>query len=950
MAREVAIPSTSTFIQDYGLNVVPQPAARNRRVVILGTAEDGPMYEPVLVDKPEDSEIVWGNAARGTLVRGISECWNAQEGNPNVVGVRIGSGAKSVLEILERDSSGTGEEQPDNSGAGVISLTLTARFPGSKYNEINIKYDDRRNVAIYNPKTGLTSLFTIDINNPNNSTVDAHNVKELADAINADRNLNTVLTASVADLTTDYELKVRSTTAGINQSSTGITMDLQTMMNVSGLIQGETTAFMVPKPVIPYEVDEIDANGTLKNLTVANNLIEITDIESVSHSEWEKLVFDGTSSSFAITPLDGKGTQRWDTIQAMYDYDSDSQYMDSPSGNVVSEFVYSLDKALVNQVPTDLGGLDGANTITITTPLPIDDSEETYPSGVGLSWLNSNTDYSDDYFNPGTSGYEKATCQYVETKKIANKEIRPTGVCKVLVSDDVDPNGNWVQLPYCYDSGIYVSSHTDATSTVAAYTTLSIGSAAYLANSGGFDEDTVNDIKFTNMAQLVDGSGLIRDKKYVRIEAYTVKGLLTEAETLPQLEAVDTTVPSTYFVKGSEITMNTAPAFPMLVNYGTRIKYEPDVNVTLSDAVKGEIKFTNPDQLPGPGGNALSSSSDSYIRFNYKYLPNFPLITSAVQALRGGTNGANLNTKELEEEFKTSYNYLRDFPATLWVPMEAFIDSVKEDYNNVTGLKENMSNAFALDIEDFLEELSINSIQPHAVLGVSQISGDTLADRDAWVENLTVIDYSNAIRAANVMAALQSKFISVAAFEPIVLNTGRGNPYAANGQAVYAGLLAGLPYDISPTNKNIPGIRAIRKDLSMRQYEAMNEMRYVSMRVRQGNDPVVVNDVTAAPYGSDFVSWSTYSITAEAADRVKRVAELYLGQPNSIQLRNAMDQDISNALQGMSGLQAYNFTISSTIEQQVLGVVEIDLIIVPIFTMKKIRTTVKLRKSLPTGQ
>ena len=33
----------------------------------------------------------------------------------------------------------------------------------------------------------------------------------------------------------------------------------------------------------------------------------------------------------------------------------------------------------------------------------------------------------------------------------------------------------------------------------------------------------------------------------------------------------------------------------------------------------------------------------------------------------------------------------------------------------------------------------------------------------------------------------------------------------------------------------------------------------------------------------------------------------------------------------------------------VLGVVEIDLIIVPIFTMKKIRTTVKLRKSLPTS-
>jgi hypothetical protein len=949
MAREYAIPSTSTFIQDYGLNVVPQPASRNRRVVILGTAEDGPMYEPVLVDKPEDSEIVWGRSTKGTLVRGIHECWNSQEGNPNVVGVRIGNGVKGVLDILERDSYGVAEEQPDNSGGGVVSLTLTARFPGSIYNQITVKYDDHRNVAIYNPKTGLTSVFSIDINNPNNSSVDAHNVKELADAINADSNLNSILEASVADLTADYELKVRSNTDGINQTANSVVMNLQTLLQVSGLIMGANDAYMVPVPDLPYPTDELDGNSIAKNLTVANNLVELIEIESVSNSEWEEVKFTGNTSKFLVTPLDGKGTSRWKTIQAMDDYSSDSSYVADPSGNVVSEFMYHVDNSLINEIPTDPNGLDQSGIFTINTPMPLDDSEETNTQDIATTWLQTNAATYDSYYNADTSGYERATCQGIQTKLVNNKALRPSGVIAVYVSDDIDPNGNWVQLPYCYDSGIYLSTYTDETSTKAGYCTFTFGSNAYLANSGGYEADYINDIKFTNMAMLVDGSGEMRENMYVRVDGHTVKSFLGETETLSELEAITTTVPTSYFMRGPEIVASTAPPYPMVINYGTRISFEPDTNVVLSDAVNGEISFNDSELLPGPGGNALSTSADSYIRFKYKYLPNFPLITSAVKALKKGSNGANLTVKQKEDEFKTAYNYLRDFEATVWCPMEAYIDDIKEDYNSLTGLKENMATSYPTDIEDFLEELSINSIQPHAVLGVTQIPGDTLGDRDAWVTNLTEVNIDDPIRGANVMANIGTKFISVVTYEPVMLNLGRGNPYSTNGQATYAGMLASLPYDMSPTNKAVTGVNAVRKTFSIRQLEALNAMRYVCMKVRNGV-PYIVNDVTAAPYGSDFVSWSTYSITAEAADRVKRIAENYLGRPNSVELRNSMDQDIANELIAMAGLQASNFTISSTIEQQVLGVVEIDLILVPIFTMKKIRTTVKLRKSLPTGQ
>jgi hypothetical protein len=279
--------------------------------------------------------------------------------------------------------------------------------------------------------------------------------------------------------------------------------------------------------------------------------------------------------------------------------------------------------------------------------------------------------------------------------------------------------------------------------------------------------------------------------------------------------------------------------------------------------------------------------------------------------------------------------------------MGAYIDELTERFNPITGLKETIPVDYAADLVDFLEDLSINSIQPHAILGVKPMDEVTQANKDLWAKRLTVRDLKDPNRGANIMSLIQSKFMSVCAFEPIFLNLGRGKPYVANGQAAYAGVLASLPYDISPTNKAINGIQGLRFSLSIAQYEALNSMRYVTMKTRPGKDPVIIEDVTAAPPGSDFVNWSTFSITAEAANRVYNIAETFIGRPNSVEVRTSLEQLISNTLLSMSGLRGFDFSMTSTPTQQVLGVIEIDLILVPVFTIKKIRTTVKLRKNLP---
>ena len=943
MATERKLPQPVTYIQDFGLNITPSPVQRNKRVVILGTAEDGPMYEPIQINKPEDAELVWGRNGVGDLVRGIFECWDVQTGNPTVVGVRIGNGEKALLEIDE--SSGTDQDAAHS--ATYTALKLQAKYPGQIYNQISIGYNDNREVAIYNPKTGLTSTFSVDTESATNPNVDVHNVAEFVNAINTDTNLGTVIEASYEPITADYEVMISGASNGVNAQTNKVTITLKNMIDYV-----TTDGFIIESPLNNTE-------------TATNNLVELDTIEAVSISEWEKIECKGlTSNTLALSPLDGKGTASWDTLQAMKDYDSDNYYVSDPSGSIVSEYIFSLENEFLDL--TDAGTPSGgipyndntpSNSLKFTVPLCLDDSEMSGEFDFALGSIASgiilgsgSTDY-DAYSASGTlfpNDWTNATCQGIATKIVGtNTALRPSGLIKIYVADSSDPNDFWQELPYDSTSGIYLSGYL-AAGDVDPYgdgvDTLDRGIAVF--GIGAYASGNAI------MRSLVDSEGIISEGKFVRITANTIKGFLKEVENLnalyPSTPASFPTV-SNYFVRGQEILFNTPPPFNMICNYGTRITYEVGSTVNAEDLTHGVISFSTVGLLPGPGGATLSDTQVSYLRFRYTYMPTWPEITSAAKVLSGGTNGNSLTGLQRKAEFQTAYDNLKNYGANLWVPMGAFIDSTGVQFNPITGLREEVPVGYHTQMEEFLEDLSINNIQPHAVLGVSPMNETSQAAKTLWVKRLTETDITDPNRGANIMQLVQNKFLSVTAFEPIFLNIGRGRPYTANGQAAYAGFLASLPHNISPTNKSVPTLQNIRFDLSVVQYEALNDARFVTMKEKRGYSPVIIEDKTAAPIGSDFQNWVIYSITAEAADRVRAIADTFIGRPNSIEIRSSLEQLIANELMSMEGLRAYDFSTSSTPTQQVLGIIEVDLILVPIFTIKKIRTTVKLRKNLPAS-
>lgn len=172
------------------------------------------------------------------------------------------------------------------------------------------------------------------------------------------------------------------------------------------------------------------------------------------------------------------------------------------------------------------------------------------------------------------------------------------------------------------------------------------------------------------------------------------------------------------------------------------------------------------------------------------------------------------------------------------------------------------------------------------------------------------------------------------------------------GAAAYAGLITSLAPQSSTTNKQIGGITSA-KLISARQANDLTGMRYVTIYSRAKG--LTVSSGTTGAYNvtkyvrSDYVRLTTVRIVHAAVDLIRSVADKYIGEPNNAPQMNALDAEIDQvllSLKGQGALNGYQFTISSTPNQRVLGELDINLTLVPAFEITRINLVVSLSKEL----
>ena len=188
--------------------------------------------------------------------------------------------------------------------------------------------------------------------------------------------------------------------------------------------------------------------------------------------------------------------------------------------------------------------------------------------------------------------------------------------------------------------------------------------------------------------------------------------------------------------------------------------------------------------------------------------------------------------------------------------------------------------------------------------------------------------------------------------EPVMQSPKTGTYYGSPAIA-YAALNAVIEPASAPTNKAIRNVQGMKFKFSNKQMDALVGARYVVFKLKNegvntaaSSTPYVVDGCTAGAVNCDYARIATVKILQDVVDQIREVADPFIGEKNTLAQRNALSALISKRLGKLVELeeiQSYAFEISSSIQQQLLGEATIALEIVPAFELRKITTVVALR-------
>ncbi|MFE4029169.1 phage tail sheath protein [Priestia sp. YIM B13551] len=175
-----------------------------------------------------------------------------------------------------------------------------------------------------------------------------------------------------------------------------------------------------------------------------------------------------------------------------------------------------------------------------------------------------------------------------------------------------------------------------------------------------------------------------------------------------------------------------------------------------------------------------------------------------------------------------------------------------------------------------------------------------------------------------------------------------------NGATAYAALLCTLPKQSAPTNKKLPGVKAIRFDFSLRQLSRLTSKKFVTFRIKDGTSLVVTDGITTAPSillggvnrDSDFARVSTLRIAQLAITVVREAVDPFIGEANGMPEYNALNTAIKSALETIreaGAITGYKFSVANVTSRMDEATVILE--IVPAFELRRVQVQVNLSPS-----
>jgi hypothetical protein len=335
------------------------------------------------------------------------------------------------------------------------------------------------------------------------------------------------------------------------------------------------------------------------------------------------------------------------------------------------------------------------------------------------------------------------------------------------------------------------------------------------------------------------------------------------------------------------------------------------------------------------------------------------LLTKTPTFFLGGADGINLTKEELFEALsgkrneaglltkQGAYQLLEDYQVDWVVPVGVYAD------DELPGKFQN----FAYELAMFCAVLSYRNKMTFGAINMKPVEDTGLssiqehAKKLAAFENLYYMrdSYGNIIKDSNGNFIDLGGFINVVAGPEIAVRGTSLGTYNADPAVSYVAFSTTLNPQSAAGNKTIPNGRGLRYRFSNAQLDSIVARRLTVLKLKQDGSVSVVDDATCAAPGSDYARRTTGKVVREVVDQIREVCDPFIGEPNTIEQRNAMSATISKRLGQLKDagvIQDYDFQVVATLQDQLLGQAKIELTLVPPQELRKITTVVSLKPSL----
>lgn len=892
MARYANLAGVDTTYTDFGLQVANVIDVGDS-LLVIGTASDGPLNQPVAIDSLDDALNKFGPIANGTLVRGIFEAMNATNSSKDIRGMRIGNATKATLSLgeasgvlanwydqptLEYDSDGLLKNIED-------AFTLTAKEEGETANGISIWKDvvnGQEVIAVYNPYTNITSAF--EYSSDTDRDVSVHNTKELVDAINSDDNLNPYMTASMKDLTAQYEVNLNAWHPPYYASGQDVYASGVYITGASGVCApGDIVEIELQKRIDPHIVgtdsaglpsgvhDVTIASSINSNIpTAGNKLVELQSCYLLAKAP-------GVSGVYGYEKLDCKGQSSTELAHVPIGRNDDG-YWDGSNKSIIS--IDGTDFTNPQCQQSVVNGYLGTSLDGTTTSFQRD------------QWVNIQSDTLHVYqtvngikSEVAPSGVSTSFTGAGSTGKLNVELTTPPPINSVLT---IDYRSNTIGLNE-------VDSKTDAQNTNNWTTIFVTGKTLYFG--GAAPEDILLTYRYKKEFS-IGGDVIISDADTGKIR-FTNCSNSPKLDILASPESTDPTTGQGADYQGAIL--------------GLRYTYQPEM-IDITSTVK---------TLSGGGDGITMSTAE---------LKNS--LASALEKLENYVVDIVVFKDIYLDETITDYNTETGVQETVTAGFAPMICEFLDDHAENTG-----------------EIIGIISVKPADSNSLADVT--TWYRKLVEIDNTDPTRAANIMAGLNCkwlqVCAAEPLFVNAYVNRPYVGTMEALYGGLIQGLSPVGTISSSSVSQFTTTNKPVAGVFGHRYVLSNKQLDTLTASRYITLRNRPGRGLVITDGVTTASPGSDYRRLSTVRIVKNAMKVVRDVCEPFLGQPNTAEQRDAIDTAVTKGLQAMveaGALRDFTFQVQSTVAEQVNQIVRVEMVLVPTFEMKRIAVTVKLRSTL----